>query len=873
MSWDSTVGKSPYWATPSPVLLARLETTQSGLSDAEAQARLEAYGANRLTSAHRGPVNEAFVSQLRNPLLWLLLFAAIVGVLVGETMDAAIVLVILALGSALSIIQESRAGRALERLRERIALRTRVLRDGREIDVFATSLVPGDVLVLSAGTMVAADAVLLDARDLYVSEAALTGEAFAVEKRPGQVGDSAALGSRSNVVHMGTNVRSGTARSLVVETGSRTAFGRIAQRLTLRPPETEFQRGLRRFGYLLLSLMVVLVFVVFAASAVRHHPPIETLLFAVALAVGLAPEMLPAVLATMLARGARRMSERGVLVRRLDAIENLGNMDILCTDKTGTLTEGEVQLEATTGPTGEHSDRVMTLAYWNASLQGGLPNPLDRAIEQAFGDEHPSLPEKLDEVPFDFARKRLSVLVKELGKEPLLVTKGAADPVLLACDSIRADAGGVIALDGPRREELGSRVAAWSTGGIRVVGVASRRWSGGEPVHRDSERNLTLEGFVTFLDPPKAGARQAITDLRDLGIRVKIVSGDHHSVVTHLASQIGLCADTVVRGKELAALRDEALWHLVETSDLFAEIDPTQKERLVLALKQTGHVVGFMGDGINDAPAIHAADVGISVEGATDVAREAADFVLLQRDLDTVRDGVKEGRATFANTLKYVLTTESANLGNMVSMAAAFAVLALPTSSRAPGSAQESPLGHPVDGSFRGPGGSRNRQADLQHWDVGFIGRFMLVFGLISAAFDGADVSRVDRSVSRDSRGVQNGLVRRIPAHRALRCCCPADAKAVLEEPSACVALGIDPRGRSVDFRLAALAIAGRARLRGAFGGRLGCRPRHCRNVHPDGGGSEAAHLVSARARSRVEEAAARASHPCSTDMAALGTA
>jgi Mg2+-importing ATPase len=736
MSWDSTVGKSPYWATPSPVLLARLETTQSGLSDAEAQARLEAYGANRLTSAHRGPVNEAFVSQLRNPLLWLLLFAAIVGVLVGETMDAAIVLVILALGSALSIIQESRAGRALERLRERIALRTRVLRDGREIDVFATSLVPGDVLVLSAGTMVAADAVLLDARDLYVSEAALTGEAFAVEKRPGQVGDSAALGSRSNVVHMGTNVRSGTARSLVVETGSRTAFGRIAQRLTLRPPETEFQRGLRRFGYLLLSLMVVLVFVVFAASAVRHHPPIETLLFAVALAVGLAPEMLPAVLATMLARGARRMSERGVLVRRLDAIENLGNMDILCTDKTGTLTEGEVQLEATTGPTGEHSDRVMTLAYWNASLQGGLPNALDRAIEQAFGDEHPSLPEKLDEVPFDFARKRLSVLVKEPGKEPLLVTKGAADPVLLACDSIRADAGGVIALDGPRREELGSRVAAWSTGGIRVVGVASRRWSGGEPVHRDSERNLTLEGFVTFLDPPKAGARQAITDLRDLGIRVKIVSGDHHSVVTHLASQIGLCADTVVRGKELAALRDEALWHLVETSDLFAEIDPTQKERLVLALKQTGHVVGFMGDGINDAPAIHAADVGISVEGATDVAREAADFVLLQRDLDTVRDGVKEGRATFANTLKYVLTTESANLGNMVSMAAASLFLPfLPL------------LAHQVllnnllsDIPSTALSGDRVDPETVgrpQHWDVGFIGRFMLVFGLISAAFDG----------------------------------------------------------------------------------------------------------------------------------------
>jgi Mg2+-importing ATPase len=716
-------------------LIEKLGTNGSGLTELEAEARLQSYGANRLTAAHRSPLLQAVLSQLRNPLLWLLLFAAIVGALVGETIDSAIVLIILALGTLLSVIQESHAGRALEHLRERLALRARVIRDGRETEVLATAVVPGDVLVLAAGTMVAADAVLMQARDLFVSEAVLTGEAFAVEKQPGAVPKSAALGARCNVVHMGTNVRSGTGRAVVVETGRRTAFGRIAQRLRLRPPETEFQRGLRRFGYLLLTLMVVLVFLVFAAGALRNHPPIDTLLFAVALAVGLAPEMLPAILATMLARGAHRMSERGVLVRRLDAIENLGNMDVFCTDKTGTLTEGDVTLEAATNPAGERSRRVLELATWNASLQGGLPNPLDRGIVQAWAGQEPELPEKLDEIPFDFVRKRLSVLVKPRQEGPLLVTKGAANPVLRVCSSIRRDGEATEPLDSSRRQDLEDRVASWSAEGIRVIAVASRRWSAEDVVHRDAEKQMVLEGFVAFRDPLKPGVAAAVKDLQDLGIRIKIISGDHHGVVLQLGRQIGVRADRVVRGSEIAELRDEALWHVVEQADLFAEVDPAQKERIVVSLNKNGHVVAFMGDGINDAPAIHAADVGISVDGATDVAREAADFVLLHRDLDTVRDGVKEGRATFANTLKYVLTTESANLGNMVSMAAASLFLPfLPL------------LAHQVllnnllsDVPSTALSGDRVDPEMLQQpqrWDVTFIGWFMLIFGLVSAAFD-----------------------------------------------------------------------------------------------------------------------------------------
>lgn len=725
-----------YWSLPTGELLTTLGTSATGLEPAEAKERLATDGPNQLSAAHRGPVAEAVISQLRNPLLWLLLFASVVGALAGELANAGMVLVVLLSGSLISVFQEGRAGRALEELRQRVALRARVLRGGREEDVLATEVVRGDILVLGAGTMVAADAVLLTTRDLYMGEAALTGEPFPVEKRSDLVDASAGVSARTNVVHMGTSVRSGMGRALVVETGAATAFGQVAGRLALRQPETEFQHGLRRFGYLLMSLMVVLVFVVFAASAVRHHPPVEALLFAVALAVGLAPEMLPAVLATMLARGAKRMAARGVLVRRLEAIENLGTMDVLCTDKTGTLTAGEIALECATEPRGVASVDTLCLAYWNARLQGGLPNPLDRALAGE-GERHSLvLPKKLDEVPFDFARKRLSVLVETDDHELLLVTKGAAAPVLSVCDRVRGTSGSIEPLDPVQRVALEERLEAWSSDGVRVIGVATRAWVEGEPVGRASEENLVFEGFATFRDPPKPGVQQTLADLLALGIRLKIISGDHHAVVGHLASQVGLRFDRVVRGADIAQLTDEALRHAANASDIFAEIDPAQKERIVLALKQSGHVVGFMGDGINDAPALYAADVGISVDGATDVAREAADFVLLKQDLGTVRDGVKEGRATFANTLKYVLTTESANLGNMVSMAVASLFLPF-----LPLLAHQVLLNNLLSDLPSTALAWDRVDSDIverpQRWDVTYIRRFMMAFGLVSVVFDG----------------------------------------------------------------------------------------------------------------------------------------
>ncbi len=700
-----------------------------------AARRLVEHGENRIGARTHGPFVRALASQLRNPLLWLLLAAATISMLVGETTEALVVIAILLLGSTITMLQEGRAGHALEQLRSRIVLRSRVVRGGVELDVPTTAIVPGDVVVLTGGSLVPADAVVLTANAMFLAESALTGEAFPVEKRPGVLAPDTPRVDRTNMVHMGTSVRSGSGRALVVETGSTTAYGQLAARLTLRAPDTEFQRGLRRFGYLLITIMLVLVVVVFTASALRRHPPIDSLLFAIALAIGLAPEMLPAVLATMLSRGARRMGARGVFVRRLEAIENLGNMDVLCTDKTGTLTEGEIRLDRGVDGAGLASARVVELGWWNAALQSGIANPLDRAITAAAIAAPSTLPSKLDELPFDFTRKRLSVLVEPAGATPLLICKGAAEPVFELCTQFRGPDGAPLPLTDAAREALREQVASWGREGVRALALATRECPGLRALTRADERELVFEGFLGFRDPLKVGVEQTIADLRASGIAVKIVSGDHHAVVEHLAASIGLRASEVVTSKQLAELHDDALLHLVERADAFAEVDPGQKERILRALQRGGHVVGFMGDGINDAPALHAADVGISVEGASDVAREAADFVLTRRDLGSVLAGVNEGRKTFNNTLKYILTTESANLGNMLSMAAATLFLPfLPL--LAPQILLNNLLSDIPSTTLSADDVDPEVLAKPRHWNIRFVRRFMVVFGLVSALFD-----------------------------------------------------------------------------------------------------------------------------------------
>jgi P-type Mg2+ transporter len=716
-----------YWAAALTDLFQVLATTPEGLSSTEAAERLRRFGPNTLREDRLSWL-VVLASQLKSPLVLLLVFAAIASVLTGELVDAGIVVGIVLVSVALGFSREYRAQRAAAALKARVTTRARVLRDGNELEVPIAEIVPGDVVCLAAGSLVPADGVLIAATDCHVSEAALTGESYPVLKRL-QISDpEASLAARRNCVFMGSNVRSGTARYLVVTTGATTHFGAIAARLSLRPPMTEFDRRLLRFGYFLTSVMVVMMVAVLLVHLLRGRPPIETLLFSIALAVGLSPELLPAILSVNLGRSAGVMAQHGVLVRHLNAIENLGSMDVLCTDKTGTLTEGVVRLEGAYDAAGQPSRATLLLAAENAALETGLKNPLDDAILQAC--PAPNTRQKLAEIPFDFTRKRVSVVVRT-GATARLVIKGAFRHVLQQCTRV---AGGAV-LDDESRAALERQYEAWSARGVRVLAVATRELDVRASYERSDEQDLIFEGFLTFLDRPKAGVTEALGELHKLGVTVKLISGDSKLVAQYVAGLVGMRADRVLTGAEIDALHGEALWHAAEHTDLFVEVDPNQKERIILALKKLGHVVGFLGDGVNDAPAMHAADTSISVEAAVDVAREAADFVLLEQDLDVIRRGIEEGRKTFANTLKYVLMTMSANLGNMISMA--IASIWLPFLPLLAGQILLNNFLSDVPAlGLSGDAVDRELVRRPQRWDIRFIGRFMLEFGLISSVFD-----------------------------------------------------------------------------------------------------------------------------------------
>ncbi|MGE0813325.1 MAG: magnesium-translocating P-type ATPase [Vicinamibacterales bacterium] len=718
-----------YWTMEPDAALERLGSSRAGLSSQEAQQRRAAFGPNTLKARRHLTWLDVVWRQLESPLLLLLVVAAIAAALTGEWLDAGIVVTIVVVTVGIGAWREYSAEDAAAALRARLHGRCAVLRDGAVATLPSDELVPGDLVLLSAGLLVPADALLVDATDFFVSEAVLTGESYPVQKGPGALPAEAEIRDRANCVFLGTNVRSGSARAVVVATGQATEFGAIARRLTLGPGATAFDRGLRRFGNLLTLSMVVMVMVVFTVHALSGRSTVETLLFAVALAVGLSPELLPAILTVNLAHGAQVMAGRGVLVRRLNAIENLGSMDVLCTDKTGTLTEGVVQVEGAYDASGAASPRVLELASWNAALETGIASPLDDAITAAHAPDL-SRVRKLGEVPFDFVRKRVTVVVaSEDGVR--LVTKGAFAQVAAAC-ATRADGR---PLDAPARAELARLYEGWTARGTRVVALATRAIDARPAYTRDDERDLVFEGFVTFLDRPKAGVREAVGGLAALGVAVKVITGDSRLVAEHVAGLVGLGTARVVTGRQLDELHDEALWREAERTDIFAEVDPNQKERIILALRKMGHVVGFLGDGVNDAPAMHAADTSLSVDEAVDVARDAADFVLLERGLDVIRRGIEEGRRTFANTLKYVLTTTSANLGNMTSMAAASLVLPF-----LPLTAGQILLNNLLsDIPAFGLAGDRvdaELVAAPRQWDVRFIGRYMVAFGLVSALFD-----------------------------------------------------------------------------------------------------------------------------------------
>lgn len=723
---------SAFWSIPPAELLQQLQTTTQGLRSQEARARLTRHGANELKPKKRADTLTLLLAQFKSPLVLILFFAAGLSFLLHDPTDALIILAIVLVSGVLGFWQERSAADAVAKLLAAVQIKATVSRDGELREVPVEEVVPGDVVVLRAGDIVPGDCFLSESKDLFVNEAALIGETYPVEKATEVLPPETPLSQRKNSVFMGTHIVSGTAQAVVARTGAETEFGKVAVRLQLRPPETEFERGVRRFGYFLMEVTLLLVIAIFAINVYLARPVIESFLFSLALAVGLTPQLLPAIISVNLAHGAKRMAAAKVIVKRLSSIENFGSMNVLCCDKTGTLTEGIVRLHSALDANGRASEKVLLYAYLNASYETGFANPIDEAL-RAHQQFDLAGYRKLDEVPYDFIRKRLSILVAQENTH-LLVTKGALANVLAVCSSVETAEGTITDLAGVQKQ-IQQRFEEFSREGLRTLGIAYRDVGPASLISKDHETAMTFLGFLVFFDPPKPGIEETLSQLKYLGVSLKIITGDSRLVAVHVSQQMGLSNPIILTGSDLHRMIDEALLPLAPDIDIFAEVEPNQKERIILALRKAGNVVGYMGDGINDASALHAADVGISVEGAVDVAKEAADIVLLEKDLSVLVPGVREGRTTFANTLKYVFMATSANFGNMFSMAGAS--LFLPFLPLLP---KQILLTNLLTDFPEMTIATDSVDSELveqpRRWDIAFIRNFMLTFGILSSVFD-----------------------------------------------------------------------------------------------------------------------------------------
>ncbi len=721
---------------PLAAALHDLDTQPNGLSHAEAARRLTANGANLLVLHKERPVILQFLARFRNPLVLLLLAASGLSASTGDVASSIITMVMILLSITLDFVQERRAGKAAEKLRDAVAHRVQVWRDGQVSEQPAESLVLGDVIALAAGTLVPADVRVVTARDCFVNQSLLTGETYPVEKKPNDAPTSAEPSEATHLLFMGTTVVSGTATAVVVRTGSQTALGSIGKTLETEAPPTAFEAGTRRFGLMILRLAALMVTFVLAVCLARHRPLLEAILFSAALAVGLTPELLPMVVSVTLSRGALRMAKKQVIVKRLGAIHDLGSMDILCTDKTGTLTEAKIRLERHVDAQGRDSARVLWLALLNSTFESGLKSPMDEAILR-HGEVDITGWQKIDEVPFDFERRRVSVLVQHADGTKLLVVKGALEDIAQLSSHWEGDnPADLRPMDDAAQAQIATRFAGLGDEGFRVLGVA---WKVAPPelehARIDDETLLNFCGFAAFEDPPKESAKAALATLAARGVTVKVISGDNEQVTLHVCQQVGLAVTGHMTGAQLEALDDAALAVQLAATTIFCRMNPRQKERIVKALRAQGHVVGYMGDGINDAPPLHAADVGISVDSGADVAKEAADMILLQQDLAVLNDGIAEGRRTFANILKYVMMATSSNFGNMFSMAASAIILPflpmLPVQVLLNNflydlSEMPIPLDRVDDDWLQRP----------HRWDMRFIRNFMLTLGPVSSLFD-----------------------------------------------------------------------------------------------------------------------------------------
>ncbi|MBA2679583.1 MAG: magnesium-translocating P-type ATPase [Ktedonobacteraceae bacterium] len=721
---------------PLQKLFEQLESSEQGLTGSEASQRLDKYGPNDMTGLKHTSSIIQFLRLFLNPLIAILLVASVVSAILGDPVDASIIVVIVLLSNILNFVQTSRSQNSVEKLRADVAPTASVLRGGTWLELPRRELVPGDIVRLAAGDLVPADARLVQATDLHVQQAALTGESLPTEKSAGDDGDATeSFADARNSVFLGTSVVSGLGSALITATGRNTAFGDIAVRLASRAPETEFERGIKSFGLLIMQTVFFLVIFIVLVGIIGHHQPFETVLFAISLAVGLTPEFLPMITTVTLGQGALRMAKQKVIVKHLESIQNFGSIDTLCSDKTGTLTSGETKLEGYLDLSDTPSERVLLFGYLNSTYQTGIKSPLDEAILR-----HGTLASdgysKIGEIPFDFERRCLSVVLQH-EEEHLLIIKGAPERVLALCTEYESNGERktLACMNDEMRTTYANRYRDLSSQGYRVLAVAYCMLTQQETYTKVDEQSLVLLGFLTFADPPKAGVAQVLHALKNDGVQVKILTGDNELVTRHVCELVGIESSRIVLGSELEHMTDPALAQVAEEVHVFARVSPAQKNRIILALKSRRHVVGYMGDGINDAPSLHAADVGISVSTGVDVAKDAADIILLEQDLHVLHNGIIEGRKAFGNVIKYLLMGTSSNFGNMFSMAGAY--IFLPFLPMLPAQillntflynlSQVTIPTDNVDASYvRKP----------QHWDIKLIRRFMLFIGPVSSIFD-----------------------------------------------------------------------------------------------------------------------------------------
>jgi Mg2+-importing ATPase len=707
-----------------------LGSSPQGLSETIAQHRFVSKLSKKSRRSSFEKDIRLLVRQFQSPIVLLLVAAVILSAFIGEKSDVIIIVVILVLAGLMSFFQERNAGKVVEKLQSLMALKSNVLRKGESKEISNDKVVPGDILLFNAGDLVPADCLLLSSNELHLNEASMTGESFPVRKKEGVLPVDVPFGKRTNCLWEGTHVVSGTGTALAVWTGADTYFGKIVQTAG-RSDETSFEKGIREFGYFLMKITLVLSVVILVANLLVEKTILDSALFALALAVGMAPELLPAITTIAMSSGAKRLMARQVIVKRLSAIQSLGEVEILCTDKTGTITEGLIRVDRIVNAANKNDDHVRALAYWNAHFQTGYSNPIDEALLtlQAPSSE---IPQKLGEIPYDFIRKRLSVGIS-FGGERTLITKGAYSQIREICSFIKTDDGKVEEF-GRWQQKLDSIFEGFGDRGLRAIAVCYKDLVDSTIGHED-EKEMIFAGFVLLQDPIKEGIAEAIQELRNLQVKLKVISGDNKNVAKSIGTKIGISSPRILTGKELAKISPEALLKKVVEVDIFAEIEPQQKERIIRALRHR-HTVAYMGDGINDVSAIHAADTGISVNNAVDVTREAADIVLIEKDLSVLAYGIKEGRKTFANTLKYIYITTGCTVGNMFSVA--FVSMVLPFLPMLPKQILLTNLISDVpylsitsdnvdESAIKAPG----------KWNMAMIRQYMMVFGIHSSFFDG----------------------------------------------------------------------------------------------------------------------------------------